>query len=122
MIPRYKGAAAYVGAVGEDLAARFLLGSGYKILETQFRSPYGEIDIIAKDDDYIVFVEVKYRATIAFGSPGAAVTKSKREKIIKTAMSYISKNPDENFRFDVIEIQKYNFMNIEHIKNAFTVD
>lgn len=89
-----------------------------------FHSKYGEIDIIAKNDKYIVFVEVKTRKQFSIVSPAGAVTKSKRNKIIKTAFVYMESNIiNMQPRFDVIEITTKDdgakIKSINHIENAF---
>ncbi len=107
------------GNFGEDLARVFLVKKGYKILEIQYLTPMGEIDIIAKDKDTIVFVEVKYRKSTKNGMPLESITKAKQQKIIKTAYYYITKNKIKgNMRFDAIGILNEE---ITHIENAFGV-
>lgn len=106
------------GNIGENTAYDYLKKKGYQILERNYRYFTGEIDIIAQYENYIIFVEVKYRKTTINGYPREAVKKSKQNKIRKTALYYISeKNVQNNdFRFDVVEILD---KNIEHIENAF---
>ena len=74
------------GEQGEALAVRHLKKAGYKIIETNYRTRLGEIDIIAKDKDTIVFVEVKTRTSVHFGSPKWAVTPQKQKKISMVAL------------------------------------
>ena len=107
-----------IGKKYEDEAVNFLKKLNYKIIEQNFKLlPIGEIDIIAKDKKTIVFVEVKYRKTKKFGTPAEFVTKSKQNKVIKTALCYIKQNKIKaDIRFDVISICQ---TEIEHIKNAF---
>ena len=112
------------GKAGEAVAAEFLKKSGYKILEKNFRKTYGEIDIIAKKEENIAFVEVKTRKNDIFGTPAEFVTKEKQKKIIKTAYTYIQKhNLDVEFTFDIIEVymDDKKVKNINHIKNAFYI-
>lgn len=106
------------GNAGEIIACQYIKRKGYKILKTNYSTAVGEIDIIAADNQYIVFIEVKYRNNITKGYPREAVGKSKQNKIKKTALYYIVENDLNNndFRFDVIEILGNN---IEHIENAF---
>lgn len=106
------------GYLAEKNASDFLLKKGYNILFKNYQTRYGEIDIIAKKDTYICFIEVKYRKNINKGYPREAVNLKKQEKIKNTAILYITENNLQNidFRFDVIEILKDN---ITHIKNAF---
>ena len=95
-----------LGKYGEDVAIRFLLQKDYKILERNFRCKQGEIDIIAKDSEKIVFVEVKTRSNFNFGMPIEAVDRKKISHILKSAKVYLKlKNIKNTFiRFDVIEV------------------
>ncbi len=93
------------GAAGEILAARFLREKGYTILVSDYRSRFGEIDIIAQDGDYLVFVEVKTRSSGAIYAPREAVTRDKQQRIIKTALVYCRNYPPaQQPRFDVLEV------------------
>lgn len=95
------------GDKGEDYALEFLKTKGYKIVDRNYSSRFGEIDIIAVDDDTLVFVEVKTRWSNKFGRPEEAVTKSKLDKIIKTGGLYMKeKKIDMNVkqRVDVVAI------------------
>ena len=111
------------GKFGEDLAVRFLKKQGYRILQQNFRCRFGEIDIIAKDRDVLVFIEVKSRRTDAFGHPKTAVTKAKQEKISKTALHYLQLHheTDCRARFDVVTVNAASAgkPDVEIIKNAF---
>ena len=106
------------GQAGEKIACEYLSLKGFQIIEQNYRTSFGEIDIIAKDKEYIVFVEVKFRKTLKNGFPREAVGKFKQQNIIKTALSFIEERNLQNvdFRFDVLEILG---TNIEHIENAF---
>ncbi len=109
------------GALGESIACEYLKKSGYKILDKNFRySKLSEVDIIAKEKDTIVFVEVKTRTTTAFGHPFESVNKKKLEHIYQTALYYIqqSKEPHKNFRIDVISVLSVDNPQIEHLKNV----
>lgn len=117
---------AKTGRFGEDFAALCLEQSGYKIIEKNFRTRLGEIDIIAEKDEIITFVEVKTRSQNSLYSPRAAVTISKQKKIIKAASQYILLTKCEKQpRFDVFEIiclvSKDDFKVISHcfLENAF---
>ena len=108
-----------VGKRCEDLAVDFLFNQGYKILYRNYRSPFGEIDIIAEDQSSIVFVEVKARATLNYGYPEESVNHQKQKKIIQTAEAFLLEHDtlsDRVFRFDVISIYKGK---IKHIISAF---
>ncbi len=106
------------GKIGEKIAVKYLMNNNFEIIQTNYRTSFGEIDIIAKDNEYIVFVEVKYRKNNNYGFPREAVGAAKQKNIITTAMSYIEENNLENvdFRFDVLEVLDGA---VEHIKNAF---
>jgi putative endonuclease len=110
-----------LGSKGENLAAAFLKKKGYKILSRNYKTPFGEIDIVAKDGETLVFVEVKTRADKSFGEPFEAVNCRKREKLRKVALSYL-KNCCKNdlpSRFDVMSIQAGDKNEVEHIIDAF---
>ncbi|UCE51582.1 MAG: YraN family protein [Desulfobacterales bacterium] len=110
------------GEKGESIAVRYLKKKGYKILEKNYRTKLGEIDIIAKDKDTIVFVEVKSRRSWQFGNPKGAVTPAKQRKISKVALYYLKTNDRSNAkaRFDVVTITATRDKSkIEIIKNAF---
>lgn len=94
------------GARGEQWAARYLRRHGYKILYRQFRTPNGEIDIVARHRDWLVFVEVKTRATEQFGSPADAVDRAKQLHITKVALDYLRllHHPQISYRFDIVEV------------------
>ena len=106
------------GNVGEILSVNFLEKKGYKILETNFKTKFGEIDIIAKDQNIIVFVEVKRGVALKYGRPIEAIDYRKEGKIKMVAEYYLNKtkNYDADVRFDVIEIVGED---ISHIENAF---
>ncbi|HPX61856.1 MAG TPA: YraN family protein [Deltaproteobacteria bacterium] len=114
-----------IGDQGEQLAAVFLAGKGFRILERNFRCKGGEVDIIAFDSkaDSHVFVEVKTRRDLSYGVPQLAVTPFKQRQISKAALTYLSKNRlhDRNARFDVVAIllSQNGRHRIEHIVNAF---
>ncbi len=94
-----------IGKRGEDFVCEYLKDKGYLIVCKNYHSIYGEIDIISKNDKYIVFVEVKSRRASNFYKGIEAVDKSKRIKIIKTAFNYIRSNDvDMQPRFDVAEV------------------
>ncbi len=110
------------GDLGEKKAAAYLLENDYKILATNWRFLKAEIDIIALHKDFLVFVEVKTRATNDFGNPEEFVTPRQQKLIINAAHEFIIKNDrNEEARFDVIAviIQNNKVMNIEHIEDAF---
>lgn len=107
-----------IGSVYEKLAGKYLEGLGYKILEYNFLCRQGEIDIVAKDENTLVFVEVKYRKNKSMVKSVEAVNYTKQKKICKTANYYIYKKEysDQGCRFDVIG---FDGDEITHIKEAF---
>jgi putative endonuclease len=110
------------GKKSERLAAEYLRRKGYRIIETNYRSPMGEIDIIAKEKGTLVFVEVKARRSSRFGSPKGAVTPAKQRKISMAALDYLKRfgQDDTRARFDVVAIDiKAGKTDIEVVKNAF---
>jgi putative endonuclease len=110
-----------LGDRGEEIAARFLKKSGLKILKRNYTSPSGEIDIIARDGDTVVFVEVKTRSDDQFGSPAEAVGERKQHKIRTAAMHYLQKlKKQPPARFDIVSIYvKGGQEEVEHIVDAF---
>jgi putative endonuclease len=114
-----------LGHWGENIAVEYLLTEGYSIVERNVRTPYGEIDIIARNLDLIVFVEVKTRSTTGFGMPEESVTQLKQKHIIEAIDYYIQCHPDFTYdwRIDVIAIRRGNkntAPEITHFQNAIT--
>lgn len=95
-----------LGERGEEFAARHLRRQGYKILARRFKSRSGEIDLIARDGEWLVFVEVKTRASDRRGTPSEAVDRNKQKHISKVALDYLRllKQPQVRFRFDIVEV------------------
>ncbi len=110
-----------LGSFGEDKAVEYLVKHGYKIVNRNFRYARGEIDIIACDQQFIVFVEVKLRRSLKYGTPQSAVDQRKQEKIRRTAQYYLLSNDSKKkLRFDVISIQiRDGKGKLKHFKNAF---
>jgi putative endonuclease len=113
-----------LGSEGEDLAVKFLKKQGYRILSRNYKNYIGEIDIIAQDGETIVFIEVKTRASDAFGYPFESVHRRKRQKLKNLALLYLKKGGEElPVRFDVLSITctENGGKEIEHIRDAFEV-
>lgn len=110
-----------LGKIGEELAREFLLSKGYLILELNWRKKRDEIDIIAKLQEFVVFVEVKTRRNQILGQPEKSVTVSKQIRIIRAAHSYLLDNDLHNeARFDIIGVTLNRLTkNIRHIPGAF---
>ena len=109
-----------IGKYGENLARKFLEGKGYEILCMNYSSFYGEIDIISKKGDILVFVEVKARKNVDFGYPFEAVDRFKMEKILTTSYFYLQENniEDVQLRFDIVEVYLRD-KKINHMENVF---
>ncbi|MBE6935198.1 MAG: YraN family protein [Ruminococcaceae bacterium] len=117
------------GRYGEAEASRYLEEHGYRILMRNYRSRYGEIDLVAEQDDTAVFVEVKTRRDAAFADAAQAVGPSKQDKLRKTALFWFQEFGERNARFDVIEVYTGTALHtvlgesyaarIRHIENAF---
>ena len=116
------------GLWGEARAAKFLRRNGYRVIGRRVRiGTRDEIDIVARDGDTLVFVEVKTRATEDFGRPSDAVDRAKRRNLSRAAVRYLRKKkfPDVCFRFDIVEVigsKDARESTIRHIENAFPLD
>lgn len=113
------------GDYGEELAVKFLKEKGYQIIEQNYRYGHGEVDIVAKENNTLVFVEVKFRKNLEFGPPELAITKGKQKQVRKISELFIKSKGDkvdfEDARIDVVAILKFPNQDpqINHIKNAF---
>lgn len=110
------------GKLWEIEAAKYLKKKKYKLIETNYTTRFGEIDLIVKNRKYICFVEVKQRAENSFGTPAEFVTASKQNKLIASAKLFLSDfQTDLQPRFDVIEIytEDNKIKSIKHLENAF---
>jgi putative endonuclease len=112
-----------LGRWGEDLAAKYLAGRGYTIVERNLRTAYGEIDIIARQAEVTVFVEVKTRTSTAYGYPEESITAKKRAHLIASVPAYLQTcpNPETEWRIDVIAIRRQHPSRppqITHFQNA----
>ena len=96
----------HLGESGENLACRELVSRGYAILARRYRTRHGEIDIVAKDGETIVFVEVKLKTSAEFGSAAESVTRWKQRRVAAMAVDYLARNrlADHPSRFDVVAI------------------
>ena len=107
-----------LGSQGEKLVCEYLKAQGYKILKRNYRTPFGEADLIAQDGDEITVVEVKTRESASYGTPAEAVGPQKRQRYRKIAQFYWMKTGEEpNARFDVAEV--YQDGKIEYYKHAY---
>lgn len=115
------------GKLGEDITTAHLIQNSFEIIARNYHSRYGEIDIIAKDSEFIAFVEVKARNEKALERPAAAVNFSKRKKIVQTALIFLSEfEYDLQPRFDVCEITLDSRTDVpiefNYIENAFDTE
>jgi len=112
-----------LGERGEAIAVRFLKKHGYKIIRKNYRTPIGEIDIIAMDGNTLVFIEVKARESIRYGLPFESVNNKKRQKISKVARLYLKRFRDvPHCRFDVVSINYDDGRAVvDLIKDAFDI-
>jgi len=115
------------GGFGEELALKYLRARGYSIVEKNFRTPFGEIDIIAERDGCVIFLEVKTRISGRFGPPLSAITRAKKQRIIKNCLYYMKSRKIlwGPCRIDVIGIKLDHELRIErvqYIKNAIDLD
>ncbi len=111
-----------VGKSGEDRAVNFLQQKGFSIIRTNYRTPDGEIDIVAQDGDTIVFVEVKTRRSLSYGTPEEAVDAVKQNQLKKIADQFISHYQlfDRDCRFDIVALYyEGSAVQIKYIPNAF---
>lgn len=108
----------------ERVAQKYIIEKNLDIICTNFHSRFGEIDIIAKDKEYLIFFEVRMRKDNSLVSPAESVDKKKQKKIVKTALEFISTHRmDLQPRFDVLEIKECEGrVYINHIQNAFSSD
>jgi putative endonuclease len=110
------------GKKGEDIACAYLKSRGYRVVERNYKCPLGELDIVARDGDAIVFVEVKSRKSEEFGDPQLAVGLEKQKKVSRISLTYLKEKHlyPCNARFDVVAIKMLpDRITIELIQNAF---
>ena len=112
-----------VGKLGEEAARKFLKKRGYRIRETGFRCRHGEIDIVAQKKDYLVFVEVRTKSNLDFGTPEESITQAKKERLIASALTYTTthENLPPLWRIDVVAIEldnKGKTQRIDLVENA----
>ncbi|MEO1888696.1 MAG: YraN family protein [Cycloclasticus sp.] len=110
-----------LGQQGEDLALAFLQKNGLTLIQRNYRSRYGEIDLVMQDKQHVVFVEVRFRSSNSFGGALLSVDRRKQSKLIKCAQQYMANESSRlGFRFDVIAISPtVSQHDIQWITNAF---
>ena len=113
------------GKLGEDSAKKHLKKAGLKFLTANFRSKRGEIDLVFRDGEILVFVEVKTRSSEEWTRPAAAVDARKRRLLSRTALDYLKllRNPPVNIRFDIVEVLLVNgeVNEVRHLPNTFSL-
>ncbi len=110
-----------VGRWGEQAAADYLCEHGYEVVRRNVRTPYGEIDVIARKDTVITFVEVKARTSKSFGPPEVAVTPRKQAHMLASADCYAEQNEIDHWQIDVIAVEKVDGKpQIMHFENALS--
>lgn len=113
------------GELGERMAKKYLQRQGLKFLTANFRSPRGEIDLIFRDGDCLVFVEVKTRSSEDWARPAAAVDKERRGRLTRAALDYLRllRNPPVKLRFDIVEVllQDGAVRELRHLPNTFAM-
>jgi len=109
-----------IGKWGEDVATEYLTQKGYEIVTRNARTPYGEIDIVAKQGDVIIFVEVKTRTSNKMGLPEESITPRKREHMLAAGDHYAAENEVDHWQVDVIAIEgkPESTPKITHFENA----
>jgi len=115
-----------LGDRGETIAANYLKQRGYELLETNYRCPWGEVDLILREGDCLVFVEVRARTGDAFGTPAESVTYVKRERLVATAETYLQalEVMPKEWRIDLVSIVFAGAggrPRVEHVKNIVDV-
>ena len=114
------------GQLGEQAAKRYLKKSGLKFLMANFRSERGEIDLVFRDHDCLVFVEVKTRSSEEWTRPAAAVDATRRRRLTRCGLDYLRllKNPRVKVRFDIVEVLLENsaVSEIRHLPNSFAME
>jgi len=115
-----------VGQTGEAAAKRHLKRRGLKFLTANFRSPRGEIDLIFRDRDCLVFIEVKTRSSEDWGRPASAVDRERRWRLTRAGLDYLRKlkNPRVKVRFDIVEVllDGATVREIRHLENSFPME
>ena len=114
------------GELGERAARKQLKRQGMKFLTANFRSPRGEIDLVLRDGDCLVFVEVKTRSSEDWGRPASAVDRERRRRLSRAALDYLRllRNPQVKLRFDVVEVLLENgaVREVRHLPNTFAME
>jgi putative endonuclease len=111
-----------LGHVGESAAVRYLMDLGWTVLDRNYRCRAGEIDVVARDQESVVFVEVRTRASVLFGTPEESITTTKARRMMRCALTYMAAHPDlsAGWRIDVIavRVERNRTLSVSHYRNA----
>jgi putative endonuclease len=109
----------HIGAWGEEIASQYLQTKGYRILARNWRTQEGEVDLVAQDGETVVFVEVKTRTSKEFGWPEESITVTKRRRLQRSALAYLSDQDlmDIHWRIDVIAIDRNHSGGVERLEH-----
>ncbi len=114
------------GKLGERAARKHLRQQGFKFLTANFRTERGEIDLVMRDEDCLVFIEVKTRSSEEWERPAAAVDKERRQRLTRAGLDYLRllRNPKVKVRFDIVEVllQEGAVSEVRHLPNAFAME
>ncbi len=112
-----------IGDIGEGIAAQYLEGLGYQLLERNYKTRYGELDLIMMDLEDIVFVEVKTRTSDTFGMPESSISTGKLGRLQNAALLWLQEHPDasDNWRIDVIAILIDRLKNVKDLQHFVNV-
>jgi putative endonuclease len=110
------------GPAAERLARTYLERQGLEVLHSNWRCRFGEIDLVCRDRDTIVFVEVRLRTNPRFGSAGDSIQRAKRGRLIAAARLYLSRGPERPCRFDAVLLDRLEADRLEWIRDAFSDD
>lgn len=113
-----------LGALGERIAAQWLVGAGWAVLDRRFRNGHRDLDLVIERGGTVAFVEVKTRRSVALGDPVEAVTWRKRRELVRSAQVWMARHggPPRAYRFDVVGVLiRGRRVRIRHVENAFLV-
>lgn len=112
-----------IGNLGEKIAAEFLSHKGFELLDQNYHTRYGELDLVTSTSDNIVFVEVKTRTSVSFGSPESSITEAKLERIQNAALLWLQEHPEsgDDWRIDVVAVTMDRRKNVKEIQHFINV-
>mgnify|MGYP001089680083 CR=1 FL=1 len=112
-----------IGNLGEKIAADFLLQKGYKLLDQNYHTRYGELDLVTAESEIIVFIEVKTRTSGSFGNPETSITEAKLQRIHNAALLWLQEHPevDDDWRIDAVAITLDHQKKIKDIQHFINI-